>query len=104
MAKKFSLTASPTFKCKVPVPIPGDKPFDIEFTFKHRNRDDFKAFIENLEGKEDVDLILDCASGWELEDAFDKKNLELLTQNYIGSGREIIETYIKQLASARLGN
>lgn len=105
MAKpKFNLSAVPTFKAKVAIPVPGAKPVDIEVTFKHRTRDAFKEFVENLEGREDVDVILDIASGWDLEDAFDKDSLEELTQNYIGSARAIIETYIGQLTNARTGN
>jgi len=105
MAKpKFNLSAVPTFKNKVAIPIAGGKPVDIEFTFKHRTRDAFKEFVENLEGREDIDVILDIASGWDLEDAFDKASLEDLTQNYIGSAREIIETYIGELTNARAKN
>ena len=49
MAKApFSLTAKPTFKCKVDIPIPGDKPATVEFIFKGRTREEFKTFIESL--------------------------------------------------------
>lgn len=105
MAKaKFSLAVKPTFKAKVSIPVPGQAPELVEFTFKARSRDDFKEFIDGLKDREDVDVILDIASGWELEDAFDKDNLELLTQNYLGAARAIIEKYLSELTQARLGN
>lgn len=105
MAKpKFNLNAVPTFKAKVLIPIPGTKPSEIEFTFKHRTRDGFKEFVDGLADREDVAVILDIASGWDLEDAFDEDNLDALTQNYIGSARAIIETYINELTNARLKN
>lgn len=101
MAKpKFNLSAVPTFKAVVDIPVPGGKAEKVEFIFKHRTRDDFKKFIDKLEGREDVDVILDIASGWDLEDAFDADSLEELTQNYIGSARAIIEVYITELANS----
>ena len=101
---KFSLTALPTFKRKVGIPVAGSKPVEVEFTFKHKTRDEYKAFIEGIEGREDVDVILEIASGWDLEEAFDDTSLDALTQNYIGSARAIITAYINELTDARLGN
>jgi Phage tail assembly chaperone len=105
MAKaKLVLTASPTFKAKVAIPVPGNSPTLVEFTFKGRTKDQFKEFIDALRDRDDVDVVLDVASGWELEDAFDREAIEQLTQNYIGSARAIIEKYLSELTQARLGN
>ncbi len=105
MAKpKFTLTAAPTFKAKVAIPIPGAKAEEVEFTFKGRTRDAFKDFVESLKDRDDAEVIMDIASGWDLTDAFDKKNVELLTQNYLGAARAIIEKYLAELTQARLGN
>jgi hypothetical protein len=101
---KFSLAVKPTFRSRVSIPVPGQAAELVEFTFKGRTRDQFKAFIEELKDREDVDVILDIASGWELDDAFDKDNLEELTQNYLGAARAIIEKYLSELTQARLGN
>lgn len=76
----------------------------VEFNFKGRTKDEFKAFIEGIGDREDVDVILDIATGWELEDAFGRESVELLLQNYLGSARVIIEKYIGELTAARLGN
>lgn len=105
MAKtKFVLTASPTFKAKVGIPIPGGSPEIVEFTFKHRTKEAYLEWAKDMAEKEDADLILEVASGWELEDPFDRESLEKLTQNYIGSGRAVLETYINQQTNAKLGN
>jgi hypothetical protein len=105
MAKpKFSLTANPTFKALVDVPVPGGKSAAVEFTFKSRTRDDFRLFIDGLGDRLDVDVIMDMASGWDLEDPFDQANVELLTQNYLGAARAVIEKYLSELTAARLGN
>ena len=101
---KLQLTASPTFKCNVLIPVPGKKPVPVEFNFKGRTKDEFKAFIDTIGDREDVDVILDIATGWELEEAFGRDSVELLLQNYLGSARVIIEKYIVELTAARLGN
>jgi hypothetical protein len=101
---KFSLVANPTFKAKVDIPVPGNKSAPIEFTFKGRSREAFKAFVDGLKDREDTDVIMDLASGWDLDDSFDKENVELLTQNYLGAARAIIEKYLNELTAARLGN
>jgi hypothetical protein len=105
MAKtKFVLTASPTFKAKVAIPIPGGSPEIVEFTFRRRTKEAYLEWAKDMAEKDDVDLILEVASGWELEDPFDADSLEKLTQNYIGSGRAVLETYINQQTNAKLGN
>lgn len=107
MAKpKFTLVAKPTFTARVAIPIPGQAAELVEFTFKGRTRDQFADFIESIKdgGVKDAEAIMDIASGWELEDAFDAKNIELLTQNYLGAARAIIDKYLAELTTARLGN
>lgn len=101
---KLILTAAPTFKANVLIPVPGKKPVAVEFNFKGRTKDEFKTFIETMGDREDVDVILDIATGWELEDAFGKESVDMLLQNYIGSARVIIEKYLAELTAARLGN
>lgn len=105
MAKsKFSLSVKPSFKAKVAIPVPGQAAELVEFTFKGRTRDEFKDFIDTLKDREDVDVVMDIASGWELDDPFDAENVEILTQNYLGAARAIIEKYLSELTQARLGN
>ena len=105
---KFTLALAPTFKAKVLIPIPGKAAELVEFTFKARNRDEFKDFVDGIQTSEgqsgDVDTIMDITSGWELEDAFDRENVERLTQNYLGAARAIIETYFAELTQARTKN
>lgn len=101
---KLSLVAKPTFSAKVQIPVAGDKAASVQFTFKGRTREAFKAFVESLTDREDVDVVLDIASGWDLDEPFEKLNVELLLQNYLGAARAIIETYINELTSARVKN
>jgi len=105
MAKtKFVLTANPTFKTKVSIPIPGTSPEPVEFIFKHRTKDEYLEWAKNLEGKDDVDMILEMASGWELADPFDRESIEKLTQSYLGAARAIFDKYVFEQTNAKLGN
>jgi len=101
---KIKLTASPTFKAKVSIPIPGNRPADVEFVFKGRTKEAFKDFIDNIRDRKDLEVIMDCVTGWELDDPFGVDTVEQLINNYIGASASIIETYIKELTAARLGN
>lgn len=101
---KFSLTLAPTFKCKVAIPVPGDKSADIEFIFKGRSREAFKDFIDSLRDRDDADVVMDIASGWDLEDAFTKENVEILTGNYLGAAKAVIEAYLSELTTGRAKN
>ena len=105
MAKqKFTLAVKPTFTAKVAIPVPGADAEKVEFTFKARTKDAFAEFVQSIKDKDDVELIQMVASGWELEDAFEPENIELLCQNYLGAARAVVETYIAELTQARLGN
>jgi hypothetical protein len=101
---KLVLTASPTFKATVLIPVPGKKPVPVEFVFKGRTKDQFTEFVEKLAGRDDVDVILDIATGWELDDVFGQDAVATLVQNYIGAARVVIEKYLNELTAARLGN
>ncbi|AZY48858.1 phage tail assembly chaperone [Bordetella avium] len=105
MAKsKFVLTPNPTFKHKVPMPIPGGGFVDVEFTFKHRGKEALKEFLEEANELEDTDLIMAISTGWELEDAFERANVEKLVENYVGAARAIFGAYMDEVVKARLGN
>jgi hypothetical protein len=78
MAKaKFSLTASPTFKSTVDIPIPGGRSAQIEFTFKGRTRDEFEEFMTALKDEKPDDLVLQIATGWDLDEPFGQAHTEL---------------------------
>ncbi|MBA3588303.1 phage tail assembly chaperone [Methylibium sp.] len=101
---KLQLKPSPTFKVKVGIPVPGAKPEPVEFIFKNRNRDDLAAWLEGLDGKNTEDAVLEIASGWDLEDAFDAENVKLLLSNYIGAWQAVYDTYMRELVQAKVKN
>lgn len=101
---KLKLKADPTFKAKVAIPVAGAEPAEVEFTFKHRTREDLEAFIQASAARSDADTVMEMASGWELADAFTKENVELLAANYIAAPRAVFDKYVEELVKARLGN
>ncbi len=104
MAAKLKLVANPTFTGMVSIPVAGADPVEVQFTFKHKTRDDYKAFLESTDKKGDAKMILEIATGWELEDPFNEKSLETLIQNYHGSDFAIISGYMMALTSTRAKN
>lgn len=102
MAKvKLTLIAAPTFPCVVNIPVAGAQPIAVTFTCKHRTRDEYKAFLENLKDQDDVALVMSIASGWDLEDAFTQDNVETLVQNHMGSALAILEAYMAESSGAK---
>jgi hypothetical protein len=101
---KLSLNPSPTFKAKAPIHVPGGRKAEIEFIYKYRDADEFKEFTETLEGRKDIEILMDIASGWDLDEPFDEKNVEKMAKNYLGSARSALETYLNELMGARAKN
>lgn len=105
MAKiKITLVPDPTFIAVVAIPVPGDKTGDVIFTFKGRTRTEYLAFIESLEARSDLDVVMDVVCGWNLDEPFSKENVGKLLDAYVAAGRAIIDKYFSELSSARLGN
>lgn len=101
---KLKLNPEPTFKAKVGIPVPGSRPAEVLLTFKHRTRDEVIAWVEGSRDATDVDSVLDMVVGWELEDEFNRENVERLCNNYPGSGLVIISAYLDELRGARVKN
>lgn len=107
MAKtKFTLEPSPTFKAAVKIPVPGAGFAPVEFTFKWRDRDGFKELADGMAERAPVDLLLDIACGWELEEPFDADSLTKLTDRYLGAFQAILDAYFGELTKTahRAGN
>lgn len=124
--QKVTLTPPATFQAIVEINMPGGAVGEVKFTFKHRTKSSIKELIESLnppkpidpaaitEAEEaaiaafvapkDVDVIMDMASGWDLDDPFDAKSVERMTEVYVGSSQAIINTYLAELSGTRVKN
>jgi hypothetical protein len=105
---KFTLAIAPTFAATVAIPVPGKGTADVVFTFKHRDRTAFRALMDSLqepdEDRTDTDLVLDIASGWDLDEPFDEEHVTQLVERFIGSGRAILDAYMREQTGARQKN
>lgn len=101
---KLTLDPNPTFDYPVSIPRPGLDPVAVRFTFRHRGLRDVQDWLKALDGREDADIVMDMASGWELDDAFTRENVAALCDNYGGASRAIYDTYLRELRGAREKN
>lgn len=112
---RLTLNPNPTFNAKVEIPVAGDTPAKVEFTFKHRTRSQVDSFLKetyrdqpeqgNVDSNvADVDLILSMATGWDLAETFNRENVELLVQMHIAAPAAIFEAYLAALTGARRKN
>jgi hypothetical protein len=101
---KLKLKPAPTFKAKVAIPVPGAEATEVEFTFKHRTRDELKAFTDSMGEREDLDQVLAMVEGWELSDEFNRENVAQLVANYFAAPRAIFFAYLEELTQAKEKN
>jgi len=98
----FRLNADPTFLATVKIPKAGTKPEAINFTFKHRKKGEFDAFLKGAKDLPDVDYIFEIALGWDLDDEFNRENVARLLENYHGAAQAITLTYVSELSGTSL--
>lgn len=104
MASKFQLTAKPTFKKKVSLPIPGAQPEKVEFVFHHKTSDELSEYLMTMVGRDIVECLLDILAGWDLEDEFSADNVKKLHQQFPSCWSPINEAYLDELAGIRRKN
>lgn len=98
---QIKLIPDPTFKAKVPFHVPGQAdPTEVEFEFRHRGLRDFLKFAKDAEKMTDVEHVLAVCVGWELDEKFDRKNVDVLLDRYPGAARAIAERYVHELKPA----
>lgn len=101
---KLTLKVDPTFPATVDVPKAGGEPVQLKLVFKHRTKDELTAFTNSRADRSDVESIMDMASGWDLDDAFNAENLAAMCQAYIAAPVEIYKKYIDELVKAKAKN
>lgn len=101
---KLKLVAAPSFKAKVPIPVAGGDPVEVEMTFKHRTKAALDEFVKTRESKSDAESLMAMVEGWDLEDAYTKENVDLLLENFIGAALATYRVYVEELVGARVKN
>lgn len=101
---RFQLKANPTFSAKVAFPVAGAPSVDVVLTFKHRTKKAMDEFLNTRADRTDVESFLEMVVGWDLEDEFNKANVELLLENHMGVALATYKAYIDELVKAKQGN
>jgi len=100
---KLRLVPDPTFKAVAPIPVPGKGTVEVEFVFRWRGQKDLDAFIA-LKDRSNVDLLMDILAGWELDDPFNRENVEKFVDHYPAAAAPITRVYVQECYGAREGN
>jgi hypothetical protein len=103
----FKLNPNPTFVGTASIAVPGGEAEKLRLVFKHKTRDDAKAFFERAAKSDESEskLLLEIIAGWEDVDAeFSEDALSQLLQNYHNAAQAIFEGYMAELTAARRGN
>lgn len=110
----LKLQPDPTFKAKVDIPVPGDKPVAVEFTFKYRDQEQMDAFLFGEAGKAraaqsaaeaNKAALLDVATDWSNVDTpFSAEAIEAFVKRYPSATALVMAKYIAEVGGARLGN
>lgn len=102
---RLKLHPDPTFKAKVAISVAGAGPAHVEFTFKHRTRQEMDRFLESVKDMtDDVEMILAMTSGWDLSDEFSEQNVRQLVDGYIQAPAAIFDVYLQELSGNRRKN
>ncbi len=97
----------PTFTAPVKIPVPGETPETLIFTFRHKSKSQLKRFWEECKENniKDEEAIHEIVSGWNWADVeFSKEALVELIDNYPGAALAIIDGYSEGLHRGKVGN
>lgn len=101
---KLSLKASPTFKAKVSIPVAGGDALEVEFTFKHRTKQQAEDFVQTFKGRSEVEIFMDIVEGWDFEEPYNAENVAELLQNHRAADRAVFRVYQEELLQHKLKN
>ncbi|AZF05612.1 phage tail assembly chaperone [Pseudomonas sp. R5-89-07] len=124
---KFKIAQAPTFLGAVMIPVVGQEPVKVEFTFKYRNRIELAALFDEwnqrrkdgherfgekptvseiiaVDTENQMQQIKDLVVGWEFDDKFDDESIKALVTSCHGTTEAVVDAYQAAFAKARTGN
>lgn len=124
---KFKIAQAATFLGAVMIPVVGQEPVKVDFTFKYRNRVELAALFDEWnqrrkEGQErfgekptvseivavdtenQMQQIKDLVVGWEFDDKFDDESIKALVTSCHGTTEAVVDAYQAAFTKARTGN
>ena len=103
--KKASLVEVITFLAPVQLHRAGaDEPEVVNLNFKYVAPEDLVKRLDELGPMTPAGAVLDMATGWDMDEPFEKEHVEKLCRVYYGVGQAAIDGLIQGLAPARVGN
>ena len=101
----LKLKQNPVFTVPVEIPTTSGKPEIIKISFRHKTKDEYLDWLKTLEGKIEVDILLEIIDGWsEVAADFTKENLAEVLQNYQAAALVIYGAYGDALVNGRVKN
>ena len=77
----------------------------LDLEFRHKRKDELKAWFDTISGISDIDSMLDIIVNWHNhDDEFSKESLEELMQEYPLAAQAILRKYTEEVTGAKLGN
>jgi hypothetical protein len=124
---KFKIAQAPTFSGTVMIPVVGQDPVKVEFTFKYRNRIELAALFDEwnqrrkdgfdrfgdkptaseivaVDTENQMQQIKDLVVGWEFDDEFNDEGIKALVTSCHGTTEAVVDAYQAAYAKARTGN
>ncbi len=103
---KINPEINPTFKETIDITIPCQKETGkLTLNFKYRTRDEFIDFSDEMIGKEDADVVMEMAEGWEnIDGEFTREEIDTFLNNYPAAAAEIFNQYRQLLFESRIKN
>lgn len=103
MAKfKLTLAPLPDFKMPVKFVMANGDDAEIVFTVKHFSANEVKEMFSGDISNDE--FIMKIATGWDLEDEFNKENVGKLVDLFMSVAPEFVTEYMKALAGQRVKN
>lgn len=105
MAKmKLTLAALPDFKLPVKFMMPNGEEQSIVFTVRHMKASEVQEMYSSEKVTSDSDMIMNIATGWNLEEEFTAENAKLLVDYYPSAALALAGSYLQALAGQRVKN
>lgn len=107
----FKINPSPTFRTEVEIPVPGSEPEKLPVTFKHKKLKEIKKMIDEVEknnvdgnSEKNIDILASLIASWDADEAFSKKTLDLLLDNYPQAFPVLYAAFLDAYFKSKEGN
>lgn len=123
----FKIAQAATFLGAVMIPVVGQEPVKVDFTFKYRNRVELAALFDEwnqrrkeglerfgehstvsqivaIDTENQVQQIKDLVVDWEFDDKFDDESIKALVTSCQGTTEAVVDAYQAAFTKARTGN